>query len=195
MMMIAAATRRAPCTATDSRAPRRRAAGTGTPSPSRARRSGSVATTTIHTSAAGPVAHGASARKAPNPVATPLPPRNAQEDRPAVADDREHGARRRPRGRGIRGARDAHRGVALRDVADEGRDGRALAERPQHVGGADVAAARRAGCRRRRASRATTIAHRESRRSGRRRRRPRAAHGQRSRSLTSALKPVLRKKR
>ena len=145
------------------------------------------------TRAAGPVAHGASARNAPNPVATPLPPRNRKntgQQFPTMARTAPAAAHA---GEARQGARDTHRREAFHDVAEQRGNGGALAERPQHVGGADVAAARAPDVHPPAEAR-HDIAHgnRADQVGGEQAQQP---HGQRSRSLTSALNPVLRKKR
>ena len=145
------------------------------------------------TRAAGPVAHGASARNAPNPVATPLPPRNRRKTgqqfptmartAPAAAHAGEASAARAT----------LTAAIALHDVAEQGGDGGALAERPQHVGGADIAAARAPDVHPAAEARHDIAdGNRADQVGGEQAQQP---HGQRSRSLTSALNPVLRKKR
>src|SRR2546425_3946818 len=81
----------------------------------------------------------------PEPRGDALAAAEAEEDRPAVADDGGDRAGRRGARIAPRAARESaterHRGVALRDVSTEGEERRQASERSQYVGGADVPAA------------------------------------------------------
>ncbi len=94
---------------------------------------------TSHTTIAGATASGTSASNAPNPVATPLPPRKRRktdQQLPTTAATAQ-GAAAPP----LTSPPSQTAQRALGDVADQGEGGRPSPQRAQHVGCPDVPAA------------------------------------------------------